>query len=360
MDFGIFSESGRRQHPSIADAYEEDLAEIIAADGLGMTEAWIAEPNHVRINTVTNAGLLMANAAARTEQIKFGSGIRQLPLHHPINLVQEANALDQLTRGRYMFGYGGTHLMSLDQLRQRGIDIGHEDTRPMVYEALDLILRCWSSGEPFDFEGKYWHGTDIDVRPKPYQSPHPPIAAGCSGSLETVEVAGRHGFGALFGRGNDPGEAVRTWADTYVRAAEGAGLTPSRCGFHVTHFVHVAETDERARADVRASVSAMMVVNSDETAVYRQRHLKPGMTLDDITFDYMCDDGHYWVGSPDTVYRIIKDYYEATGGFGVLLIYCGLPYATLERRTESMHRFMEQVAPRLAQLDPDREPVEAR
>src|ERR1044071_7769078 len=66
MQFGLFSESGYRRHTAPADAFEEDLREIVAADRLGFREAWIAEPNHVRANTVTNASLLMAKAAGLT------------------------------------------------------------------------------------------------------------------------------------------------------------------------------------------------------------------------------------------------------------------------------------------------------
>lgn len=360
MQFGIFSESGFRRNASTADAYEEDLFEVVTADRLGFSEAWIAEPNNVRANAVTHAYLLMAMAAGQTRQIKFGSGIRQLPLHNPVGLVQEANSIDQLTRGRYIFGYGGTHLVTLEQLHQRGIDAGHDDTRPMVYEALDLMLRCWNESEPFDFEGRYWHGKDIHVLPRPYQQPHPPIAAGCSGSSETIEVAARHGFIPLFGRGNDTAEEIRQWAEVYRKAAEGVGIRPARSSFRVTRLIYVAETDQKAREDLRPTATRLIEDRKRVAGVYLLQKLPPGGTLDDITFDSVCESGEYWIGSPDTVCQYIQDYYDQTGGFGTLLYYAGLPVLTQRKRARSMRLLMEEVAPRLAHLDPDREPALAR
>jgi alkanesulfonate monooxygenase SsuD/methylene tetrahydromethanopterin reductase-like flavin-dependent oxidoreductase (luciferase family) len=355
MQFGLFSESGYRRHAVPADALEEDLREIVAADKLGFREAWIAEPNHVRANTVTNASLLMSKAAGLTKQIRFGSGIRQIPLHHPVDLVQEANMLDQVTRGRYIFGYGGTHLVFHDQIEMRGIDVapGHDDTREMVSEGIDIMLRCWTSTEPFDFETRFWHGKSVRVLPPPYQQPHPPIASACSGSAETIELAARNGFIPLFGRGGDAAEDVREWGEMYIRAAEAAGQMPSRGAFHVTHVVYVGETDERARSETRESMTRALEQRKQDS-VYTKRLIPPGGTLDDVTFDYMVDAGHYWIGSPQTVYERIRDYFEETGGFGTLLIYAGLPIATGRQRARSMRLLMEQVAPRLVDLDPDR------
>jgi limonene 1,2-monooxygenase len=356
MDFGIFSESGYRRHPYPALTYEEDLFEITTADRLGFTEAWVAEPNLVRPNTVTNGGLIMAHAAALTRNIKLGSGIRQLPLHHPINVVQETNTLDQLTRGRYILGYGGTHLVSHEQLNARGVHVGHADTRAMVYESLEFIMKCYECPDRFDFEGAYFQGSNVYVHPRPYTLPHPPIAAACSGSAETIEAAARHGFIPLFGRGQDMPDDVRSWGDTYVKAAEAAGRQPSRKSFHVTHFVYVADNDEKAREDTWPDLTAILDRRKAETPEYLQRRIPPGGTLDDVTVELMLEQGFYWVGSPQTVYNFIKEYYDETGGFGTLLFSAGIPVATPRKRAKAMKLFMDEVAPALANLDPDREP----
>jgi alkanesulfonate monooxygenase SsuD/methylene tetrahydromethanopterin reductase-like flavin-dependent oxidoreductase (luciferase family) len=357
MDFGIFSESGYRTYPSPSQAYEEDLFEITTADRLGFTEAWVAEPNLVRSNTVTNGGLMMAHAAALTKNIKFGSGIRQLPLHHPVNIVQETNSMDQLTRGRYILGYGGTHLVSHEQLDARGVYVGHAETRAMAQESLEFIMKCYECPERFDYDGQYFKGKDVYVNPRPYTLPHPPIAAACSGSAETIQTAAKHGFIPLFGRGQDLPDDVHAWCDTYVKAAEAAGRSPSRKPFHVTHFVYVAETDQKAREDTWPDLGAILDRRKTETPEYLQRRIPPGGTIDDITVDLMLEQGFYWVGTPETVYNFIKGYYDDTGGFGTLLFCAGIPVATPRKRAKAMKLFMEEVAPALQNLDPDREPA---
>ena len=46
--------------------------------------------------------------------------------------------------------------------------------------------------------------------------------------------------------------------------------------------------------------------------------------------------------------------YDEVGGFGVLLLIFGKDWGTREQRGRSMERFMAEVAPRLAALDPDK------
>src|SRR5206468_8273637 len=156
--------------------------------------------------------------ASLTSRIRLGTGIRQLPLHHPVNIVREANVCDHLTRGRYMLGYGGTHMPQLNQAFMRGQHYDPSETRAAVYESIDLIMKCWTATEPFDFEGRFFQGEGINVLPKPFQQPHPPIAAACSGTAETLEIAARNGFIPLLSRGNDPAEEIRERGDIYLHA----------------------------------------------------------------------------------------------------------------------------------------------
>lgn len=350
MQFGLFSESGYRQDPVTALAYEEDIAEIVEADRLGFREAWIAETNRVRPNTVTDANLLICKLAGLTSQIRFGTGIRQLPLHHPVNVVREANVCDHLTGGRYMLGYGGTHMAQLNQAFQRGLRYDPEDTRPAVYESIELMMKCWTATEPFDFEGRFWHGEGINVLPKPFTKPHPPVAAACSGSTETLELAARNGFIPLLSRGYDPPQEIQQRGDVYLNAAAACGRPASRDGFRVTYFIHVGETDRQARDELREGYSRVLERRKRENPGVLKDCIAPGSTLERLGFDYMADTGCLWVGSPDSVYRRIKDFYDASGGFGVLLLYMGIPAASRELRLRSLQRFAAEVAPRLASL----------
>ena len=91
------------------------------------------------------------------------------------------------------------------------------------------------------------------------------------------------------------------------------------------------------------------------TPHHQIERVPPGGKLDDITFDYLVDTGNLFIGSPETVYKRILDFYDQTGGFGTLMFHGGRDYATPEKLARSMKLFMDEVAPRLRHLDPDRE-----
>ena len=90
----------------------------------------------------------------------------------------------------------------------------------------------------------------------------------------------------------------------------------------------------------------------------RMQHLIPkGGSNADLTFENMIDNGVFICGDPETVYRKLKDFYDEVGGFGTLLLIVGKDWGTREGRTRSMERFMGEVYPRLAALEPAKEPA---
>ncbi len=52
----------------------------------------------------------------------------------------------------------------------------------------------------------------------------------------------------------------------------------------------------------------------------------------------------------------LREFYDAAGGFGTLLIVTGKNWATREKVFRSMRLFAEHVAPQLAGLVPARDP----
>jgi alkanesulfonate monooxygenase SsuD/methylene tetrahydromethanopterin reductase-like flavin-dependent oxidoreductase (luciferase family) len=124
--------------------------------------------------------------------------------------------------------------------------------------------------------------------------------------------------------------------------------------------VYVAETDKKARDDMRESYQATIDWEIVNTPHHQVERIPPGGELKDITFDYLVDTGNLFIGSPDRVQALIEDHFEKTGGFGTLLIHAGRDYATREKRAQSMDMFMKEVAPKIAHLDPDGNRVSAQ
>src|SRR5207248_4565779 len=131
------------------------LAEIVVADECGFEQAWISE--HIGIfrpATLPAPELMIAKASALTERIRLGVAVRLLPLYHPIDVATMAATCDHLTKGRYMFGFGGGGPES--GMNQRGFDRKYR--HDMMLESLDLIKKCWATMDPFDYEGRFYRG----------------------------------------------------------------------------------------------------------------------------------------------------------------------------------------------------------
>ncbi len=60
-------------------------------------------------------------------------------------------------------------------------------TREKYAEAHDLIMRAWTTREPFAFNGRYNKLRHVNIWPRPIQQPHPPIHIPGGGSVETYD-----------------------------------------------------------------------------------------------------------------------------------------------------------------------------
>jgi alkanesulfonate monooxygenase SsuD/methylene tetrahydromethanopterin reductase-like flavin-dependent oxidoreductase (luciferase family) len=341
MEFGLFC-NNRRPERSLGHAWDEDIFEVVMADRLGFHEAWMSEHQ-------APAELILCKAAGLTKQIRLGSAVRPVAYYHPLQVALEANATDQLTGGRYMLGVGfGFYPKNMEW---RGLDF--TKTRDMMHASVELMLKLWhSGGEPVDYEGPFWSGKQMILQAEPVQKPHPPIAVACANSHSTAELAGAKGFIMLTNDFIAP-KRMRGFAEAMVEAARKAGRPPCRKNIRACRVIYVAETDKEARDIFRDNYNRVIKWEIVNTPHHQTERIPPGGTLEDITFDYLCDTGNLFVGSPETVTRAIESYYEQTGGFGTMLFHAGRDYTTREQWARSATLFMEEVAPRVRHLDPD-------
>lgn len=340
MEFGIFS-NNRRFERTLADAWDRDIFEIAVADRLGFEEAWVSEHQ-------TPAELIIAKAAAQTTSIRMGAGVRPLGYYHPIQVALEANAVDQLTHGRYMLGVG--HGFHARQLEWRGRD--PNDNRAMVEASIELILKLFNADGPIDYDGPFWSGKQMILQCPPVQKPHPPIAIACAGSESSARLAGKHDLGILTGD-FIPVPRLRRFGDICVEEQIKFGHRPSRRKIRSTRVIYVGESDRSARDDMRQSYEKTIAWEIANTPHHQVERIPPGGALEDITFDYLVDSGNLFIGSARTVQKRIEEHFIESGGFGVLLFHAGRDYARPDLLAASMARFMEEVAPKLRPLDPD-------
>ncbi|MCV7253311.1 LLM class F420-dependent oxidoreductase [Mycobacterium hackensackense] len=131
----------------------------------------------------------LAGAAAVTSRIQLITGIALLIQRDPIITAKEAASIDLISNGRFVFGVGAG--WNLEELRHHGTD---PKTRgALLDERIEAIKALWTT-EPAEYHGKYVDFDASYLRPKPVQTPHPPILIG-GDSDATVKRVIRHGAG---------------------------------------------------------------------------------------------------------------------------------------------------------------------
>jgi alkanesulfonate monooxygenase SsuD/methylene tetrahydromethanopterin reductase-like flavin-dependent oxidoreductase (luciferase family) len=347
MKFGIFS-NGLRGNADASQTYDDDLQEIVAADELGFEEAWVSEHMGSWLpDPVALADLLIAKASGVTKQIRLGPAVRLLPLFHPIDIALSAAICDHLTKGRYMLGIG-PGVPFLPNMERRGMS--NDDRHSMMLESIAFVLKCWSTKEPFNWEGKHYKGTNINLTPQPYQKALPIAIA--SGQDEMVTLAVRNGWTCMTGL-IENAEAMRKRFAQFSNISKAQGKPVRRNKLTVSRYVHVGESIATARSEIKSDVEFALKGWKEHDPKRFDGYVRPGEALADITFEQFADRGMVMCGDPDQIYGQLKAFYDEVGGFGTLLIGMGKTWGTSDARLRSMRLFMKEVAPRLAKLDPD-------
>lgn len=182
MNLGLFMMPLHRPEKSWQRALAEDRDAVLLAEQLGFTEVWVGEHFSTKAEQIPSPMIFLATLIEATRDIRLGTGVVNLPHHHPVVVAAEAAMFDHLSGGRLMLGVGPGGLMSDGEL------FGNEDM-PARYaiamESLEIILRLWREDAPLDLTGDHWNiRLQREVWPqagvgrfaKPLQKPHPPIA----------------------------------------------------------------------------------------------------------------------------------------------------------------------------------------
>ncbi len=346
MKFAIFS-NGQRITDQ-AGSYDADIREMVAAEAAGFEEVWISE--HTGQSwlpyAVSATEPMIARAAALTERIRFGPAVRRIALYPPQMVAIEAAVCDHLTGGRYNFGFGvGPPLSNYEQW-----GIAREDAGARTTEALELIRRCWSEPEPFDFHGRFFQGKGIALYPKPRQQPLPIAVA--TGNEQMLELAGREGFRVLSTWSAHPDAVARIGAALDRACRAHAGATRRR-DLIACRIVYVAQSDERARDDVEAYLRRMVDASGINLGPAFAQFSQSGKTGTVLNYDRMLEDGNIIIGSPATVAEGIRRFYSHTGGFGTFMLVAGRDFTTPAKIEDMYQLFAESVVPRIAALDRD-------
>ncbi len=181
------------QRPQVDDqaVVEETLAQCVLADEMGFDTVWFVEHHFLTTFSGSPCPEVMFGALSRmTKRIRLGFGVVILPYHHPVRVAERVAMVDHLSGGRVEFGTGRSAPYELI-----GMGIDPRETRAMWEESLRMIPKIWEDGL-FSAEGRYWKVPPREVRPKPYQKPHPPIWVAAQ-QPATYQLAAELGIGVM-------------------------------------------------------------------------------------------------------------------------------------------------------------------
>ncbi|MGC4809200.1 LLM class flavin-dependent oxidoreductase [Micromonospora sp. DT228] len=336
LKFGAFMAPFHRLGEDPTGALSRDLELVEWLDTLGYDEIWVGEHHSGGWSPISSPELFLANAAARTRQIKLGTGVVSLPYHHPLMVAERIMLLDHLSRGRAMLGVGAG--INPADAYMMGIAAG--DQRRMMAESLQAVVQLLEGTEPVNCKTDWFELRDAAVQLRPYRRPALDIAVASPGSERGMRLAGRYGVGALTFAGR-PGVPDAPLDGLWLATEDEANKydkTVDRANWRVAICVHVAETREEALNQVRPGMTRWYQEYVRET-IGAPAVLTMGCEVDECQ-----EQKTVIIGSVDDVIEGIHHLYEETGGFGTLLINTH-DWAAREQVLHSFDLFARYVAP---------------
>jgi alkanesulfonate monooxygenase SsuD/methylene tetrahydromethanopterin reductase-like flavin-dependent oxidoreductase (luciferase family) len=341
MEVGVYHEFHCRPGETQAAAFAAALAQIEAADRWGLDAIWLAEIHQQASRSVMSAPMTVASAiAARTRNIKIGTGVQVLPLCHPLRLAEETATVDQISNGRLIFGVG----RSGNPRSYMAYGVPYAESRERFLETLEIVKRAWTN-ERFSYDGKYWQFDNAAAVPQPYQKPFPPIRVAAA-SEETFPSLGSAGYpifvavrsGSLTGLAPD----LATYRDAYRAAGH-----PGRAEVYLRLTLHIADTDQKALDEAEASVmSGYRTLSTRLENASNRRRAAEAAAIRTISYEEVRQD-KVVIGSPERVADRLLQLDDELGLDGIL---AELNFGALippEAMTRSLQLLCEKVMPRL-------------
>jgi alkanesulfonate monooxygenase SsuD/methylene tetrahydromethanopterin reductase-like flavin-dependent oxidoreductase (luciferase family) len=341
------------------ELYNRYLDELELAAELGFDGISVNEHHQNAYGLMPSPVVMAAALSRRTRNARIAIlGSAFCLREHPLTVAEEHAMIDCITGGRLISGMVrgiGAEYYSL------GVNPAYSHAR--FQEAHDLVVEAWTRPGPFAFEGNYYHFDYVNLWPRPYQQPHPPIWAPSTGSTETIEWAAHPSRKYVYLQAYSPTQSVVRYLNYYRECAQRMyGYTASSDQIGWSTPVYVSDSDEKARREAKPhievlfnrllslpfemlfppgylSAKSLKNMRSHKRSVSGQKH----------TIDTLIESGIIACGSPDTVRKQFMDTHRLLGFQNLL---CLLQFGTLPRdlTEKNIRMFASEVMPALQGL----------
>ncbi|MDC0033033.1 LLM class flavin-dependent oxidoreductase [Alphaproteobacteria bacterium] len=338
--------------------YNRYLDELEFADQLGYDGICVNEHHQTAYGIMPQPSVLAGALSRRTENAKICVLGRALPLtENPLSIAEEYSMIDNVTGGRLIAGF----------VRGIGCEyhsymVNPSQSLERFHEAHDLILQAWTQPGPTAFEGKYYRFQYVNLWPRPYQQPHPPVWIPSQGSTETKDWASHPDRRYTLLMTFSPIKNVIRNMNAYAEKCEEYGYQcqPHQLGWALP--LYVSETDEKAIKEARPHIENFFnkfvlaptefrmppgysSINSYKMIMENKMKLREQF----LSIEMLMENGMFICGSPSTVAERLEGY-QAEMGYGNLVTMGQFATLSHEQTTKSMQMFAEEVMPKLRHI----------
>ncbi len=337
--------------------YNRYLDELEYGEELGFDAVSVNEHHQTAYGLMPSPVVTASALARKTKRVKIAILGSALPLRsHPLTVAEEHAMIDVISGGRLISGF----------VRGIGAEYHTFGVNPTFshdrfHEAHDLIVRAWTEPGPFAFQGKHYNVQYVNLWPRPYQKPHPPIWIPSQGSKETIDWASHPDRRYTYLQTFSPVKVVGRYLKMYRDTCKGYGYEAkdSQLGWAVP--VYVSGSDESARREAKEHFEAFRNVF---VRMPLEMLLPPGYTsreslknvmkakaqmFGDVTIDQAIELGLFICGSPQTVLASFTNHWKEMR-FGNLLVSCQFGTLPADLTRKNMELFAREVLPSLKAL----------
>ena len=275
---------------------------------------------------------LLSRIAAEAGEMRLVPTIL-LPMQHPVELAEATATLDVICGGRLTLN--GARGYREEEYAAFGVERATASAR--MRECLDCVRALWS-GEPVDYEGRFYHLQGAVIGTLPVQRPGPPVWIAADGDAG-VRRAARWGLPWNINGHADLATLERQVA-LYRATAAAAGHDASR-PLPLGRELYCAPTREEALSQAERYLGSKYLVYS----AWGQDRELPGQPSFETSFAELAA-GRFIVGSPEDCVRELRRFFElGVSDCHLRMVWSGMPVELAER---SLELFAREVRPALS------------
>jgi probable F420-dependent oxidoreductase len=305
VKFGLYSSIASPPRGEHLDrCIDEVIAEAQLAEASGFDSCLFGEHHQDKDGFLPSPLIVATAVAARTRRLRVGTSVVLLPLHHPVRVAEDVITLDLVSRGRVILGVA----IGYQPADFRAFAVPMEHRVALFEESVEILRLCWA-GEPFSFRGKHYSLEEVQIRPRPFQRPGPPLWIGASVPA-AARRAGRLADGFV-GTPSTRLDNATGLADIYKAAAREAGRQPQVIQMRDAWVARTrAEANEVYGPHVMA---AYRYYWEHRLAEFQNLPAGTQFTLENLAPDRLI------LGDPETCARELQRWQKATGAHYFLL-----------------------------------------